>query len=105
MCCTHLPKLSPQILMPKDVPWSQFWIPKGPEHRDWPSDDSLVPCMLWFVSSGVLTSHPAGESHPVLWFPISNHYKLSCGFSETEAGASRQEASSLALSGPQQIHL
>ena len=63
------PSSPPRSLVPKDIPWSQFWIPKGPEHRDWPNDDSLVSCMLWFVSSGVLTSHPASESHTVLRLP------------------------------------
>lgn len=57
------PSSPPRSSVPKDIPWSQFWIPKGPEHRDWPNDDSLVPCMLWSVSSGVLTSHPAGEPY------------------------------------------
>lgn len=99
------PSSPPRSLVPKDTPQPQVWIPKGPGHHDWPNDNSLVPCVLSFVSSGVLTSHPAGKSYPVLQYPISSHCKLSCGFSETEAGTPHQEASSLALSRPQQIHL
>lgn len=46
------------------------------------------------MSSGVLTSHPAGEARPVLWLSIYSHSRQSCGFSEMEAGAPCQEASS-----------
>lgn len=94
----------PQIFSAQGHPTASSLIPKGPGHHDWPNDNSLVPCGS-LVSSGVLTSHPAGKSYPVLQYPISSHCKLSCGFSETEAGTPHQEASSLALSRPQQIHL